>query len=120
MYVEVSGRQTGKSTRMVEDIVLFLEENGGKTALVVSPTGASRKLIKEKIFQKCGYCINRVITSHKMLPPMNTMKQYVDEFFYVKEKIIYLEAGKITAMGTFNEVREKVPDFDKQSQLMGL
>jgi ABC-type multidrug transport system fused ATPase/permease subunit len=36
------------------------------------------------------------------------------------DKIIYLEAGKITAMGTFNEVREKVPDFDKQSQLMGL
>jgi hypothetical protein len=88
MYVEVSGRQTGKSTRMVEDIVLFLEENGGKTALVVSPTGTSRKLLKEKIFQKCGYCINRVITSHKMLPPMNTMKQYVDEFFYVKEIIM--------------------------------
>ena len=36
------------------------------------------------------------------------------------DKIIYLEAGKIIAMGTFNEVREKVPDFDKQSQLMGL
>jgi hypothetical protein len=93
MYVEVSGRQTGKSTRMVEDIVLFLEENGGKTALVVSPTGASRKLIKEKIFQKCGYCINRVITSHKMLPPMNTMKQYVDEFFYVKEKDLFIDGS---------------------------
>ena len=36
------------------------------------------------------------------------------------DKIIYLEAGKIIAMGKFNEVREKVPDFDKQSQLMGL
>lgn len=93
MYVEVSGRQTGKSTRMVEDIALFLEENGGKTALVVSPTGAARKLIKEKIFQKCGYCINRVITSHKMLPPMNTMKQYVDEFFYVKEKDLFIDGN---------------------------
>lgn len=36
------------------------------------------------------------------------------------DKIVYLEAGKITAIGTFSEVREKVPDFDKQSQLMGL
>ena len=36
------------------------------------------------------------------------------------DKIIYLEAGKVVAMGTFNEVRERVPDFDKQSQLMGL
>jgi len=36
------------------------------------------------------------------------------------DKIIYMEDGKITASGPFNEVREKVPDFDKQSKLMGL
>jgi hypothetical protein len=36
------------------------------------------------------------------------------------DKIIYLEAGKVVTMGTFSEVRERVPDFDKQSQLMGL
>lgn len=93
MYVEVSGRGTGKSTRMVEDIVTFLEENGNKTVLVVSPTVNSRKLIKEKIFQKCGLpCLNRTITSHKMLPPnMESMKQYVDEFFYVPEKNLVVD-----------------------------
>jgi len=36
------------------------------------------------------------------------------------DKIVYLEAGKVVTMGTFSEVRERVPDFDKQSQLMGL
>ena len=36
------------------------------------------------------------------------------------DKIIYIEDGKILASGSFNEVREKVPDFDKQSKLMGL
>jgi ABC-type multidrug transport system fused ATPase/permease subunit len=36
------------------------------------------------------------------------------------DKIIYIEDGKIIASGSFNEVREKVPDFDKQSKLMGL
>ena len=36
------------------------------------------------------------------------------------DKIIYIEGGKILASGSFNEVREKVPDFDKQSKLMGL
>lgn len=94
MYVEVSARQTGKSTRMVEDIVTFLEENGNKTVLVVSPTVNSRKLIKEKIFQKCGLpCLNRTITSHKMLPPLpnSTMKQYVDEFFYIPEKNLVVD-----------------------------
>jgi len=36
------------------------------------------------------------------------------------DKIIYLDSGKIVSTGTFSEVRESVPDFDKQSRLMGL
>jgi ABC-type multidrug transport system fused ATPase/permease subunit len=36
------------------------------------------------------------------------------------DQVIYMEDGKIIASGSFNEVREKVPDFDKQSKLMGL
>jgi ABC-type multidrug transport system fused ATPase/permease subunit len=36
------------------------------------------------------------------------------------DKIIYLEEGKVVTIGTFSEVRERVPDFDKQSELMGL
>lgn len=91
MYVEITGRQTGKSTRMVDDIATFLEENGNKTALVVSPTVHSRKLIKEKIFNKCGYCVNRVVTSNKMLPVADTIKQYVDEFFCVRESDLVVD-----------------------------
>jgi ABC-type multidrug transport system fused ATPase/permease subunit len=34
--------------------------------------------------------------------------------------VIYLENGKIIASGTFEEVRKKLPNFDKQSKLMGL
>ena len=34
--------------------------------------------------------------------------------------VIYLEQGKVLAIGTFAEVREKVPNFDKQASLMGL
>jgi ABC-type bacteriocin/lantibiotic exporter with double-glycine peptidase domain len=34
--------------------------------------------------------------------------------------VIYLEQGKALATGTFVEVREKVPNFDKQASLMGL
>jgi ABC-type multidrug transport system fused ATPase/permease subunit len=36
------------------------------------------------------------------------------------DKIVYMEAGSIKAIGSFNEVRKKVPDFDQQAQLMGL
>jgi ABC-type multidrug transport system fused ATPase/permease subunit len=34
--------------------------------------------------------------------------------------VVYLADGKVTAVGTFEEVRASVPDFDKQAKLMGL
>jgi len=36
------------------------------------------------------------------------------------DKVIYMESGKIKEVGTFTEVRDKVPDFDRQAKLMGL
>ena len=36
------------------------------------------------------------------------------------DKVIYLENGKIVAVGNFSEVRLAVPDFDNQAKLMGL
>ena len=36
------------------------------------------------------------------------------------DQVVYLEAGRIRAQGTFHEVRTTVPDFDKQAKLMGL
>jgi ABC-type multidrug transport system fused ATPase/permease subunit len=34
--------------------------------------------------------------------------------------VVYLADGKVTAIGTFEEVRASVLDFDKQAKLMGL
>ena len=34
--------------------------------------------------------------------------------------VVYLSKGKIIAAGTFNEVRNTVPDFDHQAKLMGI
>lgn len=34
--------------------------------------------------------------------------------------VVYLSDGQILASGTFKEVRESVPDFDRQARLMGL
>jgi ABC-type multidrug transport system fused ATPase/permease subunit len=36
------------------------------------------------------------------------------------DKVIYLAEGKVQAMGSFEEVRTQVPDFDEQAKLMGL
>ena len=35
-------------------------------------------------------------------------------------QVIYMAGGEIVARGNFEEVREAVPDFDRQAQLMGL
>jgi ABC-type multidrug transport system fused ATPase/permease subunit len=36
------------------------------------------------------------------------------------DMVIYMDEGVIKAAGTFEEVRNTVPDFDRQAQLMGL
>lgn len=36
------------------------------------------------------------------------------------DKVIYLEGGRLRALGTFHQVREAVPNFDHQAKLMGL
>jgi len=36
------------------------------------------------------------------------------------DKIIYLDRGRVLACGSIDEVRQQVPDFHKQAQLMGL
>ena len=35
-------------------------------------------------------------------------------------KVVYLERGQILAVGTFDEVRAAIPNFDEQAKLMGL
>jgi ABC-type multidrug transport system fused ATPase/permease subunit len=34
------------------------------------------------------------------------------------DKVVYMESGKISYIGTFEEVRSKIPNFDKQAKLM--
>tara|TARA_R110002153_G_scaffold271489_1_gene438895 strand:- start:476 stop:868 length:393 start_codon:yes stop_codon:yes gene_type:complete len=87
MYVEITGRKTGKTTRIIDSIVDFLKQNPDKTALIVAK-GDNRKIIQEKVYHKCGKpCEYRTITSYKMLPasPSGTIKQFVDDFGLIKD-----------------------------------
>jgi ABC-type multidrug transport system fused ATPase/permease subunit len=36
------------------------------------------------------------------------------------QRIIYLGEGKILASGSFDELREQLPEFDQQAKIMGL
>ena len=34
--------------------------------------------------------------------------------------VVYIDKGRIVATGSFAEIRELVPDFDRQAEIMGL
>jgi ABC-type multidrug transport system fused ATPase/permease subunit len=36
------------------------------------------------------------------------------------DKVVYVDGGKVVAVGSFEQVRILVPDFDNQARLMGL
>jgi ABC-type multidrug transport system fused ATPase/permease subunit len=36
------------------------------------------------------------------------------------DRIYYLENGRLVATGSFDEVRDQIPNFDQQAKLMGL
>jgi ABC-type multidrug transport system fused ATPase/permease subunit len=36
------------------------------------------------------------------------------------DSVLYLEKGKVLSLGTFDQVRESIPNFDAQAKLMGL
>jgi hypothetical protein len=124
MYVEISGRQTGKTTRLVDNVITFLTENPDKSALIVSGHNDSRKRIQKMIYEKCGRpCEYRTITSHKMLPPIpnSTLKQFVDEFWCVKSEnlVVDKKAYYTTTMDiSFNEKGLEIWNVYRQTQLL--
>lgn len=36
------------------------------------------------------------------------------------DRVVYIDQGKISALGSFDEVRKKIKDFDEQARLLGL
>jgi ABC-type bacteriocin/lantibiotic exporter with double-glycine peptidase domain len=49
-----------------------------------------------------------IVIAHRLSTVMNA------------DQVVYLEDGILITQGTFEEVRKKVQNFDRQAQLMGL
>jgi ABC-type bacteriocin/lantibiotic exporter with double-glycine peptidase domain len=81
--------------------VLFLDE---ATSSLDSNT---EQLISANILSKL-VGVTRIVVAHRLSTVLNA-----DRIFYVKD-------GKIKSIGTFNEVREVVDDFDEQARAAGL
>jgi ABC-type multidrug transport system fused ATPase/permease subunit len=69
--------------------------------------GETEALISQTIKELKGKC-TVILIAHRLSSVMNA------------DKVIFMENGKITAEGTFSEVRKLSPNFEKQVKLMGI
>jgi ABC-type multidrug transport system fused ATPase/permease subunit len=73
-----------------------------------SALDAQTELLVSDAINSIPYPITVIVIAHRL----STVR--------FSDKIIYLESGSILASGSFEEVRNEVPDFDTQAKLMGL
>ena len=64
---------------------------------------------------KIGRAINQLRESVTVIHVAHRLSTVKDA-----DRVIYLDKGEIKAIGTFDEVRKAIPDFDSQASLMGL
>jgi ABC-type multidrug transport system fused ATPase/permease subunit len=69
--------------------------------------GETESLVTESI-QKLRGKVTVVMIAHRLSTVRNA------------DVVIYMQSGKVQAVGTFEEVRREIPNFDHQANLMGL
>jgi ATP-binding cassette subfamily C protein len=81
--------------------ILFLDE---ATSALDAETEAQISKVQDSLRGK----MTVVLIAHRLSTVMNS------------DKIIYLDKGRVVARGTFSELQNKVPDFAKAVELMGI
>jgi len=81
--------------------ILFLDE---ATSALDAETEAQISKVLDSLHGK----LTVVLIAHRLSTVMNS------------DKIIYLDKGRVVAEGTFSELQNKVPDFAKAVELMGI
>jgi ABC-type multidrug transport system fused ATPase/permease subunit len=80
--------------------------------LVLDEATSSLDAISEheitEAFERLDRGLTKVVIAHRLSTVLKA------------DKIIYIKSGKIQGMGTFSELRELIPDFDRQAELMGI
>lgn len=69
-----------------------------------------------------GYTEEKISKSISRLHGHTTLVVIAHRLSTVKsaDRVIYLEKGRVKAFGTFSEVKEKIPDFKTQAEIVGL
>lgn len=103
MYVEIAPRQTGKTARLIERLVV--EVLNGKTVALVSRTKTMANSIKHKILEKYPEInssnSSKIMTSHVML---RGVMNFVDEFDWIDEKNLFIDKDSYYTTSLHNEL----------------
>lgn len=118
MYVEIAPRQTGKTTRLIEKLVV--EVLKGKTVALVSRTKTIANSIKHKVLEKYPEInSSKIMTSHVML---KGVINFVDEFDFIDEKNLFVDKDSYYTTSLHNELgtlftRDLYIEYINQPQL---
>ena len=90
MYLELSGRQTGKTTRLINHAIDYLNGNPNNTICIVSNYRGNSTRIKNRILQSAPHIIeSNIVVNNTMLPPRGHRlydMYYVDEFSFIDDE----------------------------------
>jgi ABC-type multidrug transport system fused ATPase/permease subunit len=73
-----------------------------------SALDAQTELQVSKALNQIPYEVTKVVIAHRL----STVRD--------ADLVVYLDNGRAISIGTFNQVRTEVPNFDSQAKLMGL
>ncbi len=81
--------------------ILILDES-------TSALDAQIEVLVSEALENIPYRVTKIVIAHRL----STVRK--------ADKVIYLEGGIIRGVGSFEEVRQQIPNFDSQAKLMGL
>jgi ABC-type multidrug transport system fused ATPase/permease subunit len=82
-------------------LVLVMDES-------TSALDVQTELEVSRAINEIPYPVTKIIIAHRLSTVQNA------------DQVVYIENGSVLASGKFNEIREKVPNFDIQAKLLGL
>jgi len=80
--------------------------------LVLDEATSALDVLTEQRITNCLHSLKGKVTIISIAHRLSTVTS--------ADKVLYLDSGRLVALGTFEEVRSKVPNFDRQAQLSGL
>ena len=97
MYVEISPRQSGKTTRLIEAATNYLRSNSDNTIAIITPTIVRAQEIKNKIVGIIG---NKFESKIRIGSSVRYLEELTSINYYFFDDFSSIEPNKILVFGT--------------------